>query len=939
VSRTIRVAWLACAVTLVVLAGQCSLAGAVPLDDGGSADHYDLSQPPGTEKGDYGSDIACDGTTLVVGDPGDAFRGAVQVFDWNGSDWVLGQEIRIPRDVVELMGDRTEQFGFSVAVDGDVMAVGEPGRGAARGTAYIYERVAGEWQFAARVTNIDSNRGDQCGYAVAVDDGVVVVSAPSAYEWNGSSWGPGRGAISLYEKVGGVWTNIQTLYGTAKDYGHDVDLSDGRLLVLNLDAGIVDIHVRVGGVFVPEDEVTVSTGVGGHADLDGERFAVAEWDQGRARVFERRPDGSWVAAGAPQAGFSDGRTIGVAIEGDVLCLESYRQDGSVRGTDVFTHDGDGWVHQRTLSRAPDDTGWDNADDRLLLCDGDLYRTGVWDDDYGWDSGVVTAYPSVGCESTVLMGSSLSVAAPGVLLNDSVDSTGAVTAELIDDVDHGTLDLSPDGSFDYTPDSGFWGDDTFVYSQLENGESVGTATVHLTVRPRAYVAGKVVNESGTPLSGIRVRLAPVGTADPDGDPGTLVALTGASGDYEFVDIPPGDYWITYLDGTDLYRDEHVFGVGVPIEHSYYLEIGADTYLSGMRTTLSVLEDVPAQRSTRIAGSTRYATSAACADMRPSAGIAVLAAGGSYPDALSASALAGLYNAPVLLTKQTSVPSDVIDEMQDLGVGYVFIVGGPAVVSDEVITQLELAGFTSSRIYGADRYATSAEVAKHVMSWRSRIDPFVVRGDNFADALSVAPFAWMQVRPVILVKPGYAPAAACEAFDACDTNTVIIAGGTNAVSVDVLGDLADATGLASIYYYRLYGATRYDTSAAVADAWEVPFDYIGLASGTNYPDALAGAASMGWYQGPVLLTPSSSLHSSAKQVIQDNGKYLWTVFGFGGPAALSDSVLASARSAAGQTVYDMDASGSVLGVVGTMPEADALTDTNDPVSVERESFTVR
>ncbi|HEX2469834.1 MAG TPA: Ig-like domain-containing protein [Candidatus Limnocylindrales bacterium] len=73
-----------------------------------------------------------------------------------------------------------------------------------------------------------------------------------------------------------------------------------------------------------------------------------------------------------------------------------------------------------------------------------------------------------------------VTAPGVLAND-LQLGGGFTAQLVNNVAHGSLDLDPDGGFRYDPDSGYAGTDTFRYRV--DGGLLGlsnTATVTLTV---------------------------------------------------------------------------------------------------------------------------------------------------------------------------------------------------------------------------------------------------------------------------------------------------------------------------------------------------------------------------------------------------------------------------------------------------------------------------
>ena len=75
------------------------------------------------------------------------------------------------------------------------------------------------------------------------------------------------------------------------------------------------------------------------------------------------------------------------------------------------------------------------------------------------------------------GDTLTVAAPGVLDNDSVDS-GALTVKA--QPENGSLELAEDGGFEYTPADGFSGVDQFTYELVDSFEQVAEATVSLTV---------------------------------------------------------------------------------------------------------------------------------------------------------------------------------------------------------------------------------------------------------------------------------------------------------------------------------------------------------------------------------------------------------------------------------------------------------------------------
>ncbi len=92
-------------------------------------------------------------------------------------------------------------------------------------------------------------------------------------------------------------------------------------------------------------------------------------------------------------------------------------------------------------------------------------------------------------------SALSVSvAEGVLANDTDVDQDTLQAFLMDDVDHGILTLNTDGSFDYTPDSGFSGTDSFTY-RANDGilDSLGVVTINVVSPPTAADDAYVVNE--------------------------------------------------------------------------------------------------------------------------------------------------------------------------------------------------------------------------------------------------------------------------------------------------------------------------------------------------------------------------------------------------------------------------------------------------------------
>ncbi len=82
--------------------------------------------------------------------------------------------------------------------------------------------------------------------------------------------------------------------------------------------------------------------------------------------------------------------------------------------------------------------------------------------------------------SIKQGNTLSMAAPGVLANDSDPNNDPLTALLDVGPVHGSLTLNPNGSFSYAPTSGYFGGDSFTYLVQDGQSGVDTGTVFIAI---------------------------------------------------------------------------------------------------------------------------------------------------------------------------------------------------------------------------------------------------------------------------------------------------------------------------------------------------------------------------------------------------------------------------------------------------------------------------
>jgi putative cell wall-binding protein len=253
--------------------------------------------------------------------------------------------------------------------------------------------------------------------------------------------------------------------------------------------------------------------------------------------------------------------------------------------------------------------------------------------------------------------------------------------------------------------------------------------------------------------------------------------------------------------------------------------------------------------RYAGPTRYDTAAAVARLLHPDGAetAVVATGTGYADALTAGVAAAALDAPLLLASADHVPTPALHE---LGVSDVLLIGGTAALPTSVRGEIEHAGFHVERISGTNRFETAAAVAEatrpdaeHVFRVDGEsferalvaavhaartdaqlllvddldadvieVDGAEVRGDvgalnrallerdppssdsavvatiaTFPDALSATAMAGALDAAVLLTERWSATQAAVDQLDALDSSSLLVVGGTAAVSDRVLQQL--------------------------------------------------------------------------------------------------------------------------------------------------------
>ena len=287
--------------------------------------------------------------------------------------------------------------------------------------------------------------------------------------------------------------------------------------------------------------------------------------------------------------------------------------------------------------------------------------------------------------------------------------------------------------------------------------------------------------------------------------------------------------------------------------------------------------------RLAGTDRYKTSATVSQMWSTSNFVVLAKGEDYPDALCAAPLAAALHAPILLTDSNYLPFDVEAEIDRLMTKSVIIIGGTGAISDSIRLKLEAKGLDCTRIAGQSRYETSAMIAATVEELEGgKTEAFLVTGENFPDALSVASYAASHGIPILLTEKDRLPDCTKSIIGYYNINKVYGIGGTGVISDSVLYSLPGAE--------RIGGQNRYETNSKVLKRFQQNYQIGFFATGNNFPDALSGSALAAAFNSPIILVDPGMPSEIVAEIRQRRGE-IKVKFLLGGEGAIKSSLIAS------------------------------------------------
>ena len=314
-----------------------------------------VGRPRGNGGSYFGANLAADDQHVLIGEPNRRSDSALVGQAWIAridANGVAGLQSLTPADLPD-----GAQFGYATAVKGDTAVVGAPlwsNTDSCCGAAVVYRRVNGSWQEETRLYPPAGSGIQEFGRSVAVVEDRIAVGAPNDAQ--------GFGRVVLFERRNGAWQETHQFSapsGSGADrsqsrFGAAVVLQDNEIFIgvpraysgAPAGQGMVFVHVTNGSVWTESARLTsVSPSpefearlLGAALAVDGDILAIGApmqgwtapdiYESGRVHIV-RRIGGIWTPQEVLIASDADRYArfgASLALSGTSLLVGAYRHD-------------------------------------------------------------------------------------------------------------------------------------------------------------------------------------------------------------------------------------------------------------------------------------------------------------------------------------------------------------------------------------------------------------------------------------------------------------------------------------------------------------------------------------------------------------------------------------------------------------------------------------
>lgn len=299
------------------------------------------------------------------------------------------------------------------------------------------------------------------------------------------------------------------------------------------------------------------------------------------------------------------------------------------------------------------------------------------------------------------------------------------------------------------------------------------------------------------------------------------------------------------GYDMFRAKANLGQSYVLRGGTFIDLNK---MSGYAPANLVIKGITKsyQGGKSLAGQNRYDTAVkVSSDGWTESDTVFLVNGKAIADALTATPLARLKSAPILLTEKDQLNDLTSREINRLKAKNIVIIGGNNSISKDLEDKLVASGKQVQRISGDDRKDTSKKIAEEVLKIKKVDTISLVNGyKGLADAISFSPVAGEKTIPIILTDNKGLYSMPEDLKDKSKVSKSYIIGGFESVPRSVVSNLSSPE--------RVSGINRSDTNAQIIEKFYPAgkLDYVFVSkNGQKNPDELIDGLAVGAYAAKV------------------------------------------------------------------------------------------
>lgn len=299
------------------------------------------------------------------------------------------------------------------------------------------------------------------------------------------------------------------------------------------------------------------------------------------------------------------------------------------------------------------------------------------------------------------------------------------------------------------------------------------------------------------------------------------------------------------GYDMFRAKANMGQSYVLRGGTFIDLNK---MSGYAPANLVIKGITKsyQGGKSLAGQNRYDTAVkVSSDGWTESDTVFLVNGKAIADALTATPLARLKSAPILLTEKDQLNDLTSREINRLKAKNIVIIGGNNSISKDLEDKLVASGKQVQRISGDDRKDTSKKIAEEVLKIKKVDTISLVNGyKGLADAISFSPVAGEKTIPIILTDNKGLYSMPEDLKDPSRVSKSYIIGGFESVPRSVASNLSSPE--------RVSGINRSDTNAQIIEKFYPAgkLDYVFVSkNGQKNPDELIDGLAVGAYAAKV------------------------------------------------------------------------------------------